>query len=398
MTASPPPSAGRPAPRTRRLDVHFPASAILRVVLAILVVVVAVKLWLAFLLFLVAVVFAVSLQPVALWIEGRGLSRAGAVLTIAVACFSGIGLGLLLVVPPLGQEIAALVRDFEGTRNRIVADFPADSPVLRTLVSQVLALPDSPEVSGWLSRPHVWGLAVVQVVSAGLVVLMSSLYLLVDGMRTYTWLLSYVPRRHRRRMARTVEAVSEVVRSYVRGQCITSVLCGLYTFALLSLLEVPAALPLAVAAAALDVVPILGTVAIALASSLLALTVSPFAAAVVLAGNLLYHLFENYVIAPRVYGRNLRLSTLSVMLALVVGGLLQGILGAVLVLPLVAAYPIIERIWLRKYLGADVLGDHAALADSADTTRELAVENTVILGRKHLDAAPSVTPAGPSPS
>ena len=47
---------------------------------------------------------------------------------------------------------------------------------------------------------------------------------------------------------------------------------------------------------------------------------------------------------PRVYGRQLRLSTLAVLLALMAGTTLQGLIGAILVLPLVAAYPIIERI------------------------------------------------------
>jgi predicted PurR-regulated permease PerM len=376
---------GRPA---RRIDIHFPVAAIVRVILAVLVVVVAVKLWLAFLLFLIAVLFAVTLDPVVQRLESRGLKRTWAVLAVAVATVVAVGTAAFLVLPPLSHEITHLVRDFAATRERIERDLPSDSPILRTLVSQVLALPDAPEVVAWASRPLAWGLVAVEIVAGGLVVLMSALYLLLDGKRTYAWLLSYVPRVYRRRMARTVEAVSGVVRSYVRGQCITSVLCGAYTFLLLSILGVPAALPLAVAAAVLDVIPILGTVAITMASTLLALTVSPAAAVIVFSGNLLYHLVENYVIAPRVYGRNLRLSTLSVMLALVVGGVLQGILGAVLVLPLVAAYPIIERIWLRRYLGSDVVTDHVALADSADTTQELEVENQVLQGEAPEDATP----------
>jgi predicted PurR-regulated permease PerM len=51
-----------------------------------------------------------------------------------------------------------------------------------------------------------------------------------------------------------------------------------------------------------------------------------------------------------------------VLLALVIGARLQGIIGAVLVLPLVAAYPIIERHWLGGYLPSRVLTDHKALA------------------------------------
>ena len=97
---------------------------------------------------------------------------------------------------------------------------------------------------------------------------------------------------------------------------------------------------------------------------LLALTVSPTTAAIVLAGYVGYHVVESYFLVPRIYGQSLRLSTLAVLLALLVGTTLQGLIGAVLVLPLVAAYPIIERIWLASYLAPEVVKDHSALAKS----------------------------------
>ena len=85
---------------------------------------------------------------------------------------------------------------------------------------------------------------------------------------------------------------------------------------------------------------------------LLALAVSPGTAVVVAIAYLVYHLAEAYFILPRVWGSKLKMSTLSVLLALLVGGKLQGIIGALLVLPLVAAYPIIERHWLGGFLRA----------------------------------------------
>jgi len=88
------------------------------------------------------------------------------------------------------------------------------------------------------------------------------------------------------------------------------------------------------------------------------------------------------VIVPRIYGQRLRLSTLAVILALLAGSTLQGLIGAVLVLPLVAAYPIIERIWLAKYLGQDLIRDHNALAQANELGDEKAVD-TVLQGEKH---------------
>ena len=122
---------------------------------------------------------------------------------------------------------------------------------------------------------------------------------------------------------------------------------------------------------------------------LLALTVSPLAAGAVLVFYLLYHVLENTVIIPRVYGKRLRLSTIAVLIAIVVGGQLYGILGAILILPFVAAYPIIERIWLHEYLSDEVITDHSALEKAAETGSDRAVEK-VLRGEEHAGVTGSL--------
>jgi predicted PurR-regulated permease PerM len=219
------------------------------------------------------------------------------------------------------------------------------------------------------------------------IVLVTTLYLLLDGIRLYAWLLAYVPRKHREKMAETIPEVSRVVQSYVRGQFVTSGLFAVFTAIVLTLLEVPAVFPLSVLAAVCDVIPVIGIILATAPAALLALTVSPVASFGVVVSYTVYHIFETYFIVPRVYGNTLRLSTLAVLLALIVGGTLQGILGAVIVLPLVAAYPIIERIWLKSYLAPEVLHDHRALARAAETGRDTAID-AVLHGEKHPDEPP----------
>jgi predicted PurR-regulated permease PerM len=227
-----------------------------------------------------------------------------------------------------------------------------------------------------------WGQMALSGVSTTLVVLIVALYFLLDGRRLYAWLLAYVPRRHREKMARTVPEVSEVVFGYVRGQLLTSLLFAMFCASTLGLLNVPAFLPLAVIAGICDVLPVVGIVIATAPAVLMALTVSPTVAAAVACLYVGYHLLEAYVIVPRVYGKSLRISTLGVLLALIIGGSLQGIIGAVIVLPLVAAYPIIERIWLREYLAPEVIQDHSALVRAAETGRDTAID-AVLNGEEH---------------
>jgi predicted PurR-regulated permease PerM len=212
--------------------------------------------------------------------------------------------------------------------------------------------------------------------------LIISLYFVLDGRRLYAWMLAYVPRQHREKMARTVPEVTEVVFGYVRGQLLTSALFAVFCAVVLTCFGVPAALPLALLAGICDIIPVVGIVIATAPALLLSLTVSPTTAFAVTALYVGYHLLEAYVIVPRVYGKSLRLSTLSVLLALIVGGSLQGIIGAVIVLPLVAAYPIIERIWLKGYLAPEVIQDHSALARAAESGRDTAID-AVLNGEEH---------------
>jgi predicted PurR-regulated permease PerM len=240
-------------------------------------------------------------------------------------------------------------------------------------------------VQAWINRPMLWGRLAVGGIMRGLFVLILTFYLLVDGRRLYAWLLAFVPPQHREKMARTVPEVSDVLYGYVRGQVITSVLFAAFAAVTLKAFNVPAVVPLAVLAGICDVIPVLGIIIAVLPATVLALSVSPFAALMVLCLFVAYHLFEAYYIVPRIYGKALRLSTLAVLLALVVGGTLQGILGAVPVLPVVAAYPIIERIWLADTLPRSVIREHKALQNALETGNEAAVDAVLDSGK----------PAGP---
>jgi predicted PurR-regulated permease PerM len=370
--------------KSERLNVYFhlPAQTIVKVLLTVLVVWAGVRLWPEFVLLLISVVLAVALHPLVGRVERRGLSRGVVVSVTAAAMVTAAVLLVFFLFTSLADQFARLARDFPSFQGRIEQQLPPDSPVLKRVVREVFALPYSPEVVAALKRPLVWGSTAVSGVIAVFFTLILTIYLLLDGRRLYAWLLAYVPRKHRDKMATTVEEVSEVVYEYVRGQIITSVLFTIYTAAVLYALRVPAALPLAILAGFCDVLPVIGIVIAVVPAVLMALVVSPAAAVAVLFLYVVYHAVESYFIVPKIYGQRLRLSTLAVLLALVAGNTLGGLIGAVLVLPLVAAYPIVERIWLARYLSPEVIKDHKALAGSLGTRNETAVE-TVLQGQKH---------------
>jgi predicted PurR-regulated permease PerM len=82
----------------------------------------------------------------------------------------------------------------------------------------------------------------------------------------------------------------------------------------------------------------------------------------------MYHFIENYFIAPKVYGTELRLSNLAVLIAFAVGAELAGVIGALLALPIAAAYPAVERIWLSERLAPDTVETHQTLEQTTPPT------------------------------
>jgi predicted PurR-regulated permease PerM len=106
---------------------------------------------------------------------------------------------------------------------------------------------------------------------------------------------------------------------------------------------------------------VIGFVVSAIPAVLLALTVSPSTALIVVAFYVSYNALESYVIAPRVYGERMRLSDVAVILAFAAGAELAGVIGALIALPIAALYPTIEEIWLRDRLPRGTVREHRAL-------------------------------------
>jgi predicted PurR-regulated permease PerM len=163
-----------------------------------------------------------------------------------------------------------------------------------------------------------------------------AIYMLVDPDRAQGPLYSLVPRRYHVRLARVLLNLETIVGGYVRGQLLTSAAIGVYVFVLLTAFRIQGALALAMFAAVADVIPFVGGVLTLLPVALAAVPHGSMVTIALIVLVVLYQEVENRVIVPRVYGRVLRLSAVDVTLALLVGGELLGIMGALLALPLAA--------------------------------------------------------------
>jgi predicted PurR-regulated permease PerM len=340
---------------TKNVRIRVAFSTLLKIALFALLVVCVIKLWTVILMFTVAVLLAVMLDPLAGMMERRGMRRGIAIALIALLLFGLLIAFVVVVLPLTAKEIVQLGKDAPLVLQKITSA----SPRLKAAVDSVISgVRTSPAVKGWAARAPMIGMYAAEGLVGVVLVLVITIYLLVEGRQMFEWLIAFAPASKRKRIRRTACESGDVILAYMRGQAITCFLCGGIALVTLLLLHVPAAVPLAVLAFLCDLVPVVGTIVMTVPAVLLALLVSPAAALIVLAVYLAYHFIESYVIIPRVYGKQMRLSTLTVLLAVTAGGALQGPVGAVLVLPFVAAYPIVERIWLRDKLPDDTVEKH----------------------------------------
>lgn len=138
-----------------------------------------------------------------------------------------------------------------------------------------------------------------------------------------------------------LRVIEDKLGAWLRGQVVLSLVVAVLTYIGLVALGVEFALPLAIIAGLLEVVPVIGPIIAAIPAILIALTVSPFFA--VLVGGLYFAIqqLENHLIVPQVMNRAVGLNPLLVILAISVGGRLLGIGGALLAVPIAVVIQVI---------------------------------------------------------
>ena len=359
-----PPATQATSPDTppQRLEIHIPWVTFFKVFAAALVAYAVYVLWPLLLLVFLALFLAVTMHAFVEWLDGRGLKHCVSLLMVIGGLLLVLGVGMSLIVPAMIDQAIAFSQNLPKLHEEALNQLPVSANI-RHNIDQLLDTANWSQASTWLGHFLSASSMALGGLSQALLMLVIALYLLIDGSKSYEWLLAFFSPLKRAKLRLTAEEISEVIFGYISGQVITSALVTVYAFVVLSVLHVPGALLLAILAGILDILPILGIVFATAPAFLLALSVSPKTALIVVGLYLLFHALEIYYIVPKVYGKHLRVSTLTVLLGLLAGTLLAGIAGALAALPVIASYAAIERIWLKPFLRDGVSEKHAQQKD-----------------------------------
>ncbi len=297
---------------------------------------------------LLALIFASTFAPVMRWLRARNVPPALATVFVLLA--------ILLLLTGVGWLIVWAVRD---EWDELQAQAQDGFAQVLDWVQGLPFAPSSEQISEWqnavidfvtssqFGSGALAGVGAITSFVTGLVLMVVVLFFfLKDGPQIWQFLLRPFTGSGLARAERAGAKTVATLGSYVRGTAAVAAVDAIGIWIGLMILQVPLALPLSVLVFMLAFIPIVGATLAGILAALVALVANgPLAAVLVVGVVVLVNQLEGNFLQPVLMGRALKLHSLVILLALTIGTVLSGVLGAVLAVPIAAVAWGIIQVW-----------------------------------------------------
>jgi predicted PurR-regulated permease PerM len=296
--------------------------------------------------FVIALFLAAVLNPAVNWLQRRHrllkrpLAIALTYLGLLVALLFVVGIFLPLLVDQVNgliNFVTAAAKAPEGPTEYIrgIAKQNGLGGLLQTFSDQLAALRKQlgDVLRNVFASTGAIAVSIAGVVAALATVLTLTFFLILGSERYVNAGVGLFPEAHRPLVRRILEQSAGAISGYITGNLAISVICGVTTFVVLLILGMPYAAPLALLVAVLDLIPLVGATLGGALLVVVGLFVEPWKAVVLLVYIVVYQQVEGSVLQPIVYSKAVQLNGLVILIALLVGGQLLGIPGALLAIP-----------------------------------------------------------------
>jgi predicted PurR-regulated permease PerM len=336
--------------------------------------------------FVVGLLLVYLADPPVRWLVRRGVRRVLAIAIVYVVTIAGLIVFLDLTLTPLINELLRFIDELPVLTAQLQMQIERLSDIyarleipaeIRTWIDGVIAQMQEGGPGGAIDiavlLPLVTGATSLLGAIFGYIILpVWVFYLLKDRVALTSTFDKSLPATWRFDMWAVLRIVQRVFGQWVRGQLLLGLAVGVFTFLGLLLLSVTIdpifgryAILLSVTAGILELVPIIGPIIAAVPAVLLAATAGLEAVIAALVLYTLVQQVENNFLVPKIQGDAVELHPAAVIFAIIVGGALAGLLGAILALPIAAAMRDVVRYLFRR-LSPDATD---ALAASIDGLR-----------------------------
>jgi predicted PurR-regulated permease PerM len=277
----------------------------------------------------------------------RRLPRWLAILVVYLVIVGVLTITGLLVVPPLVNQARELWTAIPGLLDRgqtFLVDYGIlDHPI--TLEEAVRRAPAPGDAVGTVA------LAATRVLGGlfgFITVLILTFYLLIESDSLFAGFVRLFPRVDRPRVQEVAAQISSKVSAWLNGQLILAGTIGVTAAAGLYLLGVPYFYVLGLVSAIGEMIPVVGPIMSSIPAIIVAFTVSAQTGVFVLIFFLAQQQIENHLLVPKVMERQVGVSAVTVIVALLIGGALLGIVGAVLAVPSAAILQVVIQELLNE--------------------------------------------------
>jgi predicted PurR-regulated permease PerM len=325
----------------------------------LVVVCVALILYLLFLLrkpiswLLISIFLAVALSPL---VNGaaRHMKRGLAIAVVYIGLLLIPILLIALIVPPLiteannfaenvpqyADDVTEFVQENERLRN-----LNEDYDITGKLEEEAAKLPE--RLGGAAGTLRDIGFGIVSSLFALLTILVMTAFLLGSGHRWVQSIIASRPPAQRDRLRRSLENMAGAVSGYVAGALTIAVIAGVATYIVLTILGVPFSGPLAVLAGLMSLIPMIGaTIAAVLIGVVTLFEDFPTTTIIWAVWAIVYQQLENNLIQPQIQKRTVNVHPFITIVAVLFGGTLLGVMGAIIAIPIAASIQIL----LREYV------------------------------------------------
>ncbi|MET9448859.1 AI-2E family transporter [Streptomyces cinerochromogenes] len=303
--------------------------------------------------FVIALLVTALLQPTVARLTRRGVPRGPATALTAISGFVVIGLMGWFVTWQVMENIDTLSNQIQSgiddLRNWLLkSPFHVTDKQINQIAQnlrEAIGANADQITSAGLEGVQV----IVEALTGILLVFFSTLFLLYDGKRIWEWFLKLVPSAARPGVAGAGPRAWRTLTAYVRGTVLVALIDAIFIGIGIYFLDVPMAVPLAVFIFLFSFIPLVGAVASGALAVIVALvTQGVFTAVMTLVVVLAVQQIEGHVLQPFILGRAVRVHPLAVVLTVAAGGMVAGIGGAVVAVPLVAVTNTVVG-YLRQY-------------------------------------------------
>lgn len=278
------------------------------------------------LMLFMAFIIMSALNPAVDHLEKLKIPRALAILMLYLLLLVVIGVTLGTVVPPLVSQTGNLVLSLPDALSRIAIFHDNQQAITEQVLGQIGSLPQD------LLRVTVNLFGNILSIFTVLVI---SFYLLLERANLNKYLAILLGKNSPDRVLKTINEIERRLGGWVRGELFLMLAVGLVTYVGLLILGIDNALPLAIIAGLLEIVPNIGPTLSAVPAILIALTIHPFKAVATAALYFLVQLIENHALVPNIMRRAVGVNPLVSIVGLIIGLKIYGPMGAIMSIPVI---------------------------------------------------------------